>query len=189
MIKRIYLTGFMTSGKTTLGKITANVLGWDFYDLDKEIEKDESLKITSIFEQKGEDYFRRIESEKLRSLSNNSEVVISLGGGTIVNSENVRFIKENGILIYLKVDPEIIYTRIKKKTDRPLFKEFVLAENSKEAFIRKITEMLNERKKYYNSADLVFNVDNSPIGKTVDRLARIINRLLKDEKNRSIHTK
>jgi len=183
MQNRIYLTGFMTSGKSTLGKILANVLGWNFYDLDKEIEIEEKKKVTEIFETDGEKYFREIESNKLKLLSKEERVIISLGGGTIISDENVKFITANGKLIYLRVTPEIIYTRIKKKTDRPLFKEFVLAENSKEDFIRKISSMLNEREKYYNKADLVFDVDNSPIGISVDRLAKLVNRTL-IEKNK-----
>lgn len=174
----------MTSGKTTLGKILANVIGWNFYDLDKEIEQDEGLKITDIFESKGEPYFRNIESEKLKQISQKNNVIISLGGGTIVNKDNVNFITQNGKLIYLRVEPEIIYTRIKKKTDRPLFKQFVLAENNKDEFIKKISSMLNEREKYYNQADLVFDVDNSPIGLTVDRLAKLVNRII-HEKNKN----
>lgn len=178
MIERIYLTGFMTSGKSTLGKILANVIGWNFYDLDKEIEKDEKMKITQIFETKGEKYFREVEADKLKFFSQESNVIISLGGGTIVSESNCKFINENGKLIYLRVSPEIIYTRIKKKTDRPLFKEFVLAENPREAFIEKISGMLKDREKYYSKADLVFDVDNSPIGKTVDKLAKKVNRII-----------
>lgn len=184
MLERIYLTGFMTSGKSTLGRILANVLGWNFFDLDREIEKDEGLRVTEIFETKGESYFRNIEKIKLAELSKGKNVIISLGGGTIVNEQNVKFIEENGTLIYLKVEPEIIYTRIKKKTDRPLFKEFVLSEKSKEDFIDKIKSMLAEREKYYSKADMVFDVDNSPIGITVDRLAKIVNRKI-HEKNRN----
>lgn len=187
MLNRIYLTGFMTSGKSTLGRILANVIGWKFYDLDKELEREEGIKVTEIFERKGEPYFRKKESEKLKELSKVKKVIISLGGGTIANEENAAFITKRGKLIYLKVDPEIIYTRIKKKTDRPLFKEFVLAENSKEDFIKKISSMLKEREKYYLKADLIFNVDNSPIGLTVDKLAKRINRIIIEE-NKNQHT-
>jgi len=188
MLERIYLTGFMTSGKSTLGKILANVLGWNFYDLDREIEIDENKKITEIFESNGEAYFRDVESKKLKLLSVEKNVVISLGGGTIANEANVQFIIKNGKLIYLKVEPEIIYTRLKKKTDRPLFKEFVLAENTKEDFIKKIELMISERERYYNKADLVFDVDNSPIGLTVDKLAKIIKRIIIEE-NKNQHTR
>ena len=70
MIKRIfYLAGFMASGKSTIGPILANTIGWDFYDLDKEVEKKEGGKIVRIFENEGKKYFRRIEAEILRNLS------------------------------------------------------------------------------------------------------------------------
>ncbi|MBK8945237.1 MAG: shikimate kinase [Ignavibacteriae bacterium] len=184
MIERIYLTGFMTSGKSTLGRILANCIGWNFFDLDVEICVDEKKTVTEIFETKGENYFREIESEKLKSLSSNNNVVISLGGGTLINDENLNFIKKNGHLIYLRVAPDVIYTRIKKKTDRPLFKELVIAENPKEVFLKKINSMLNEREPYYSQADLIFDVDNSPIGQTVDRFVKIINRVIL-EKNKN----
>lgn len=176
MTQRIYLTGFMTSGKSTLGSILANVLGWDFYDLDKEIESLEAIKVTEIFETKGEEYFRELETKVLTDFSQKEKVVVALGGGALNNDKNFSVISETGKLIYLKVSPEIIYKRIRKKTDRPLFKEFVLQENSEEAFIEKIKGMLTEREKYYNRADLVFQVDNTSIGKTVDKLAKQIKR-------------
>jgi len=181
----------MTSGKSTLGKILANVfdreksfnieLGWNYFDLDQELEKDESTTVTGIFETKGENYFRKIENIKLRELSKYERIVISLGGGTLIDDDNVKFIKQKGKLVYLRVTPEIIYTRIKKKTDRPLFKDFVLADNTEEDFIKKIRSMLEEREKYYNLASIIFDVDNSPIGKTVDKLAKIITRIIIEE--------
>ena len=176
MTQRIYLTGFMTSGKSTLGSILANVLGWNFYDLDKEIESLEAVKVTEIFETKGEEYFRELETKILTDFSQKDKVVVALGGGALNSDRNFSIISESGKLIYLKVSPEIIYKRIRRKTDRPLFKEFVLQENSEEAFIEKIKGMLTEREKYYNRADLVFQVDNTSIGKTVDKLAKQIKR-------------
>ncbi len=173
----------MTSGKSTLGQILANVLGWNFYDLDKELENDEHQKVSEIFENKGEAYFRKIESSKLQKLSGEEFVIIALGGGTLINDDNLNLILNTGKLVYLKVSPEIIYKRIKNKIDRPLFKDFVLAGNSKEEFIKKINSMLEERNKYYNKANLSFTVDDSPIGVTVDRLAKSIKKIL-HEKNR-----
>ena len=178
MVTRIYLTGFMTSGKSTLGQILANVLGWNFYDLDKELEKDENKKVSEIFETKGEKYFREIESLKLQQLSKSDNSIIALGGGTLINDDNLKLILQTGKLVYLKVTPEIIYRRIKNKIDRPLFKDFVLAGNSKEQFIKKIEGMLEKRNKYYNKADIFFDVDDSPIGFTVDRLAKTIEKII-----------
>ena len=73
-----YLTGFMASGKSTVGPILANTLGWAFFDLDKEIVKKEGMKITEIFKLKGEDHFRKVEQDLLKLLSKNSNIIIEL---------------------------------------------------------------------------------------------------------------
>lgn len=181
-VKRIYLTGFMTSGKSTIGPILANVLGWNYYDLDKEIVASEKMEVVDIFEKQGEKYFRSIERKKLEELSKKENVVIALGGGTIANDENLALVKETGKMVYLKSSAEAIYRRIKHKTDRPIFKDLVLGENSKEDFITRINEMLSEREKYYNKSDLIIDTDSKNIGLTVDLIAKKITKLI-NEKN------
>lgn len=180
--KRIYLTGFMTSGKSTLGPILANVLGLDFYDLDREIEKVENLMVVEIFEKKGEQYFREIEVKILRELSHKSNIIISLGGGTITSKENYELMKSAGKIVYLKVSPSNLYRRLKNKTDRPIFKDLVLNEKPQEDFIQRIKELLEKRNVYYEKADLIINTDISPIGITVDKIAKKILGLF-NEKN------
>lgn len=172
--KRIFLTGFMTSGKSTIGPILANVLGLDFYDLDKEIEKEEKLSVVEIFESKGEQYFRDIESKILRELSKRNNIIISLGGGTITNTDNYELMKRSGKVVYLKVSPSNLYKRLKNKTDRPIFKDLVLNEKPQEDFIQRIKELLEKRSVYYEKADLIINTDISPIGITVDKIAKKI---------------
>jgi shikimate kinase len=179
----IYLTGFMTSGKSTVGPILANVLGLDFYDLDEEIVKREGMSIVDIFEQKGESYFRKVETRLLKEISNNDDAIISLGGGTITIDENLKFMKENGFIVYLKVDSETLYRRLKNKTDRPLFKDLVLNENGKEEFIKRINNLLDKRSSYYEQADLTIECDSRPVGLTVDRIAQSIQRKI-NEKNK-----
>jgi len=129
--KRIYITGFMTSGKSTIGPILANVLGMVFFDLDKEIEKEEDQAIIDIFDQKGETYFRETEWRVLKRLSEKSDIVISLGGGTIIQDNNFMLLKSTGKIIYLKVSPEILYMRLKNKINRPLFKDLVMGDGRK----------------------------------------------------------
>ena len=122
MKKKIYyLTGFMAAGKSTIGPILANTLGWDFYDLDKEVEKKEKLKVVEIFERKGEEYFRKTETDLLKKLSEDDEVIISLGGGAIASDINFGIIKSTGKIIYLKSSPEMAYKRLRFKKDRPAF--------------------------------------------------------------------
>lgn len=179
-IERIYLTGFMTCGKSTIGPILANVLGWEFYDLDKYIEQQEGMRVVEIFEANGEDYFRNLERRTLEALSLQSSVIISLGGGTLNNDDNLKLLKDTGMLVYLKLEPESIYKRIRLKTDRPLFKDMVLSEKtSKEDFIVRINELLSQRKKYYEQADLTISTDERPVGITVDLIAKKINRVLR----------
>jgi len=167
----IFLTGFMTSGKSTIGPILGNVLGWDFIDLDSVIEKQENKSVDEIFEENGEIYFREKEKLLLNQILKRKKTVVSLGGGTVSYSNNISAIKKNGKLIYLKAKPETIYLRIKNKTNRPLFKDLVLNNASKDEFIKKIKEYLDMREVFYNQADLVINTDNIDIGRTVDIIA------------------
>lgn len=172
--KRIFITGFMTSGKSTLGPILANVLGLDYYDLDKEIEKQEKMSVVEIFEMKGEKYFREVESKILRDLSQKNNIIISLGGGTITSEENFDFMKRSGKIVYLKVSPSNLYKRLKNKIDRPIFRDLVLNDKPQEDFIQRIKELLDKRSVYYEKADLIIDTDNSPVGITVDKIAKKI---------------
>lgn len=178
---RIYLTGFMTSGKSTIGPILANVLGLNFIDLDKEIEDEERCAVVDIFEQKGEAYFREVESNILKKYSEQSNVVISLGGGTITKKENYDMMKNTGLIIYLKASPQNLYMRLKNKTDRPLFKDLVLGQNSEEDFIKRIKEMLDNRQHFYEKADIIINTDHHQIGITVDNLVKKILRYFNEK--------
>lgn len=171
----------MTSGKSTIGPILGNVLGWEFYDLDKVIEKKENKKVVDIFEIYGEEYFRKIEHDTLYELSLSSNVVIALGGGTISQKGNLEIIKNSGILVYLKVSPGILYKRLKNKIDRPLFRELVLGEKSEDEFLNKIDGLLKKREDDYKQADLVINTDQTRIGVTVDKIAKQIKSLFNEK--------
>lgn len=172
----------MTSGKSTIGPILANVLGMEFFDLDKVIEEKEENTIVEIFEKKGEAYFRQIELSTLKTLSERECVVISLGGGTLTEKSNLEFLKSKGKIIYLKVAPNNLYKRLKNKIDRPLFRDLVLGERSEEDFLEKIQELLEKRRVYYEKADLIIDTDLQPLGKTVDKIAKRI-LVMFDEKN------
>ncbi|MCX7876690.1 MAG: shikimate kinase [Melioribacteraceae bacterium] len=181
---KIFLTGFMTSGKSTIGPILANVLGYDFYDLDREIEQNEKLTVVEIFEKFGEQYFREAESKILNELVKKDNLVISLGGGTIVNQNNYEMMKRSGKIIYLKVSPSTLYKRLKHKTDRPIFKDLVLNNKNETEFIKRITELMEKRKHYYEMADIIIDTELSPLGKTIDKIAKKI-FYLTNEKNKS----
>lgn len=172
----------MAAGKSTIGPILANTLGWDFKDIDKVIEKKADKKITQIFSDDGEKYFRELEKKTLQELSLLNNIIIALGGGTIASNENLKLIKNTGLLIYLKSSPETAYRRLRFKRDRPALLFDGEEEPTKEQFIKRINELLNRRSKYYNQADIIIDTDSIAIGKTVDILAKIIKKeIVKDE--------
>jgi len=174
--KIYYLTGFMAAGKSTIGPILANTLGWNFFDLDREIEKQEGMKIVELFEKKGEDYFRSIETDILKKLSKNEESIISLGGGAIASEVNFKIIKSSGKIIYLRSSPEMAYKRLRFKKDRPAFVFENVEVPTKEQFLERINQLLDSRKKYYEKCDFIVDTDNQSVGKTVDVIAKFINQ-------------
>ena len=172
-----YLTGFMASGKSTIGPIVANTIGWEFFDLDKEIVNIEKKSITTIFREKGEQYFRQLEIKTLKRLSLGDSLIISLGGGTLTNQQNREVIKATGRLIYLESSIEVAFRRLKNKRDRPVLLSGNEIDQTEESIYNKINSLFNERKKYYEEADYTFNTDTDPIGSTVDKIAGLIQNI------------
>jgi shikimate kinase len=152
----VYIIGFMGSGKSTAGKKLAAALGWSFIDLDKRIEEHTGITIPDIFSQFGEDYFRNIEAEMLRSLKDNKNTVVSTGGGTPCYGDNMDYMLKTGLTIYLKLTPPQLQSRLSgSKTVRPLIKD--LNSGQLLAFI---DEKLAVREKWYTRADItVIGVD------------------------------
>lgn len=173
----------MASGKSTIGPILANTLGWNFFDLDKVIETDVGKSIRKIFEENGESHFREIETNTLIRLSNLENYIISLGGGTVASEKNLEIIKSSGYLIYLESSPEAAYKRLRFKRDRPALLFDGDEEPIKAEFIEKINLLLKKRIRYYNQANLKINTDNCQVGKTVDILASIIKKEFYGESN------
>lgn len=133
---RIYLIGFMCSGKTTVGSLLAGRLGYSFVDLDKEIEKRENLTIPEIFEKKGENYFRKLELETLKDVSKRDNVVISTGGGLGANPEALEFMKSQGRTVWIDIKFETFLDRCGGDKSRPLLRKPV--EELKKIFERRI---------------------------------------------------
>ncbi len=179
--KLVYLTGFMGSGKSTVGPILANTLGWDFYDLDQLIEKKTGQKIRTIFEEKGEKFFRNLETETLKEVSIGNEAIISLGGGTIVSDTNLEILKSHGTIIFLESSFDSIYKRLRYKRDRPVLLTNSEAEVKREEFIKRISDIYAERKRYYDQADLRVNTDSISVGETVDKITKIVINLFSEQ--------
>jgi shikimate kinase len=146
----IYIIGFMGSGKTTVGKKLASLLGWQFIDLDRKIEEHTGEKIPEIFSKHGEAYFRVIESEMLRGLISEKQTVVSTGGGTPCHDMNMDFMTRTGLTIYLRLTPGQLKSRLSEAAEeRPLIKD--IKEEDLQTFIEK---KLLFREKWYNRAEL-----------------------------------
>lgn len=170
----IYLTGFMGSGKSTLAPILANTLGYEYIDIDLEIERSTGKKIPDIFRDQGEEYFREMEHTILERVSKKSHCVISLGGGTVTRASNLAIAKSTGIMIYLKTGVNDIFHRVKHKRDRPLLQD-PLGESLPEEELRKrITDILVSREPFYNQADIIIETDDRRIGITVDKIVHAL---------------
>ena len=134
---KIVLTGFMGTGKTSVGRELSRRLGYVFIDTDVLIEEREGMPISLIFREKGEEYFRSVERAVVEEISGMADVVIATGGGVIKNSRNVDDLSRRGIIIWLKADPGIILKRVMAEGGkRPLLN---IEEPLKE--IRKLKEM------------------------------------------------
>jgi len=151
-MSNIVLIGFMGTGKTEVGKNLAERLGYSFLDTDDLIEKTEKKRISQIFDKKGEEYFRNLETEVIKTLQDYDKFVIATGGGIVLKDENIKLLKQIGSLVLLSAAPEIVLKRLENDNTRPLLK----SENKEE----KIKEMLSIREPIYNNA-ADFKVDTS----------------------------
>lgn len=149
--KNIILCGFMGCGKTTIGEKLSENLNREFLDIDRIIEEKQNLKISKIFESFGEDYFRKLESTTINKIYNLKNKVISLGGGTLENFENIQKLKVNGIIFFLDVPLNIIKIRLQNDKIRPLLK----SQNIDSLFFKR----LQNYKKY---ADFTLNANFEP---------------------------
>ena len=144
MQNNIVLCGFMGCGKSTVGKLIANRLGFTFCDSDSFIEQRENCSISEMFSRHGEDYFRTVENEVIKELSAQKGLVIATGGGAVMNPHNAEILRKTGLVIFLDVTPETVLKRLEGDTTRPL-----LMRDDKETAVR---ELLNHRKAVYRAA-------------------------------------
>lgn len=147
----VYIIGFMGSGKSTAGKKLATILGWSFIDLDRKIEEQTGLTIPEIFSRYGEEYFRNVEAGMLKSLKSLKNTVISTGGGTPCHGDNMNFMLDTGLTVYLKLTPGELKSRLSEGADkRPLLKD--IKRDNLEGFIE---GKLSFREKWYNLAEVI----------------------------------
>lgn len=156
----------MGTGKTMVGKEFARRTGRRFVDLDVLIEEREKMPITEIFSNKGESYFRRVETEVLKEVSQQADVVVACGGGIVIDPKNIEIMRQAGKIICLTARPDVILKRTSPETHRPLLN---VPEPQK-----KIEELLEARKSFYALADASIDTSELSIDKVVDRIGTIV---------------
>lgn len=159
----------MGSGKSTIGPILADRLGYEFIDLDQAIERIAGKTVQSIFSTDGEEAFRRLEALKLRAVSRSARAVISLGGGAVTSEDNLYFAKTNGMLIYLRVAHEELADRLKESArDRPLLQDAEGRPLFGDELRRRVGEMMVKRERYYEQAGIILDVGAHRVEDVVD---------------------
>lgn len=161
--KNIYLIGFMGAGKSTIARALCKEYGLQQMEMDAQIEQEEKMKISEIFEKQGEEYFRFKETALLERCTEMKNLVVSCGGGAAMRECNVKEMKKNGKIVLLSVTPETVYERVKNSHDRPLLEGHMNVE-----YIRELLEV--RRPKYEKAADIIVKTD----GKTAKEIAKEI---------------
>jgi shikimate kinase len=160
----IYLVGFMGSGKTTIGRLLAQRLGWSFADLDEEIEAAERAAISAIFEERGEPEFRRIEAEVLRqhirSIERGKPAVIAMGGGAFAQPQNREIALQHGIAFWLDCPFETVQRRVGPTSHRPLARD-----------PERFADLYRARRDVYELADVRIVIDCDDPAVAVEAIA------------------
>lgn len=174
-MKRVFLIGYMGSGKTTLGKAYSVAAGLQFVDLDWYIEERMHKSISDLFAERGEEGFRQLERKMLHEAGEFEDVLIACGGGTPCFFDNMDYMNNTGGTVFLDVCPEVLFRRLKiAKAKRPL-----LANKTDEELMQVIVSALEKRLPYYTKAKWRFNAEElesyAQIDRAVNRLKNLIN--------------
>ena len=159
----LYVVGFMASGKSTIGRHLAGELGWSFFDIDDEIERAEATSIASIFEQRGEAEFRRIEAaiiaQHVHWIERGRPAVLALGGGAFAETANRQLLLANGLAVWLDCPLEKVKHRVARATHRPLARD-----------PEKFESLYHTRRHAYELADLHIQIESDDPSITVQTI-------------------
>lgn len=168
----IILMGFMGTGKSSVGKRLARILGWSFIDTDAEIERLAGLSISEIFRRHGETRFRSEERLLVKRLKERENCVIATGGGTVLDPHNLEELAQSGVMITLYAPLDEIYERIGYRNDRPLLR------GDRE----EVEELWAERQPFYRQADWIIDTTDMGIDEVVQEIIHLIEGGAHDKK-------
>lgn len=165
----IYLVGMMGAGKTTIGRALARRLGWQFVDLDHELESRCGVRVSIIFDIEGEQGFRKRESALLDECTRRSGIVLATGGGAVLSPQNRQVLRERGVVVYLRASVDELFRRVECDRNRPLLQ----TDNPRQ----RLQDLLQQREPLYEEvADVVFDTGHLPVSQTT----RVLIRQLQD---------
>lgn len=164
--EHIFMIGFMGAGKTSTSRSLSRKLNVKEIDTDAMIVEKEGCSIPEIFEKKGEEYFRSVETSIIDDIADMEPCIVSCGGGMVMREENVRKMKQIGKIVLLTATPETIYSRVKDNTNRPL-----LNGNMNIPYISKLME--ERRPKYEKAADEIVATDGITTSQVADKILAI----------------
>lgn len=163
----IFLVGMMGAGKTTLGRQLARILGREFVDLDHELEARCGVRVSLIFDIEGEEGFRRRETALLEECSLRRDIVLATGGGAVIEPRNRTFLKERGVVVYLRAGADELFRRVSRDRSRPLLQ----TADPK----GRLTELLQQREPLYEEvASLTFETGTVPVPQVIRNLISLL---------------
>lgn len=165
-MRNIILTGFMGTGKSSVGKLLAEQLGFSYLDLDALIVADAGITINEIFARHGEPHFRSLETDTVRRIGDEERCVVSTGGGAVVSAENRRLLRQAGWVINLAATVEEICLRLRDDTDRPLLRD--------DRSGGRVAAMMAEREPFYADADLRIDTTGKSVEDVVAEIVRFL---------------
>lgn len=161
----IFLVGMMGAGKTTIGRALARELGWQFIDLDHELEARCGVRVSLIFDIEGEQGFRKRESALLDECTRRTGIVLATGGGAVLAPENRQHLSERGVVVYLRASADELFRRVERDRNRPLLQ----TDNPRQ----RLQELLAQREPLYQEvASVIFDTGSLPIAQTTCALLR-----------------
>jgi shikimate kinase len=175
--KNIVLIGFMAVGKSVVGQKLAQNLKRPFVDLDQAIEDREGVEVKEIFARKGEAYFRKLEKETMKEVLSRDGQVIATGGGAVMDTENLRLLKQRSLLISLTASPNTLLRRSGSGNQRPLLKE--------DDKLGRIGELLTQREVVYRQAHFTIDTDQLSVDEVVERIMELLARRIAKSKMQS----